>query len=284
MIFSLSKKYPFFKTEKIGSSLAGRGIYAVHMGNMNNPSLYAGGFHALEWMTVSLLLNFADRVCTAYENDSDICGIDVRRSLSTRGIIIVPCVNPDGTEMILSGAQSAGKFYKTALEISGGDFSEWNANARGVDINHNFDALWSKLREIEISQGITVPAPRRYGGAYPESEPETRALTNLCRQYDVRKVMALHSQGEEIYWQFDGGAPAGSKAIAQALANASGYVLSQPDGEIASYGGFKDWFISRYRRPGFTIEVGKGKNPLPLGDFDKIYAQIEEMLMLFAII
>ena len=33
----------------------------------------------------------------------------------------------------------------------------------------------------------------------------------------------------------------------------------------------KDWFIQTYRRPGFTIEVGTGENPLPLSQFEEIY-------------
>ena len=35
--------------------------------------------------------------------------------------------------------------------------------------------------------------------------------------------------------------------------------------------GFKDWFLQRFRRPGFTIEAGLGENPLPL-------TQLEEMV------
>ena len=35
--------------------------------------------------------------------------------------------------------------------------------------------------------------------------------------------------------------------------------------------GYKDWFIQEYNRPGYTIEVGKGVNPLPLSQFPQIY-------------
>lgn len=50
---------------------------------------------------------------------------------------------------------------------------------------------------------------------------------------------------------------------------------------IADGGGFKDWFISEFCRPGFTIELGLGKNPLPAADAAKINEQVKEMLMLF---
>jgi len=39
----------------------------------------------------------------------------------------------------------------------------------------------------------------------------------------------------------------------------------------SSFAGYKDWFIQQFRRPGYTIEVGTGENPLPLEQFDEIY-------------
>ncbi|SIF32539.1 Gamma-D-glutamyl-L-diamino acid endopeptidase 1 [Mycobacteroides abscessus subsp. abscessus] len=45
-----------------------------------------------------------------------------------------------------------------------------------------------------------------------------------------------------------------------------------------SFAGYKDWFIKEFQRPGFTIELGKGINPLPLSQFDEIY---EETLGIF---
>ena len=39
----------------------------------------------------------------------------------------------------------------------------------------------------------------------------------------------------------------------------------------SGYAGYKDWFIQEYDRPGYTIEAGKGINPLPMDQFDQIY-------------
>ena len=52
---------------------------------------------------------------------------------------------------------------------------------------------------------------------------------------------------------------------------------------LASHGGFKDWFISELRKPGFTMEIGKGENPLPVSQLYEIYSRIEEALVLFAL-
>jgi g-D-glutamyl-meso-diaminopimelate peptidase len=48
---------------------------------------------------------------------------------------------------------------------------------------------------------------------------------------------------------------------------------------FASYAGYKDWFIQDFRRPGYTIEVGEGKNPLPISQFPQIYAENQGMLL-----
>ena len=42
---------------------------------------------------------------------------------------------------------------------------------------------------------------------------------------------------------------------------------------IDSHAGYKDWFIQEFRKPGFTIELGLGVNPLPISQFDEIYSE-----------
>ena len=275
----LCSRYRFVSRPPVGCSVLGREICAVRIGEPEEAVLYAGGFHAQEWLTSALLIRFAERLCEALENGGRIAEIDCRRAMLGRGVVIVPCVNPDGVEIALHGAESAGDLRAEVERISGGDASHWNANARGVDINHNFNAGWHIARQLERAQGIDSPAPRRYGGSSPESEPETQALTALCEKFGFRAVYAFHSQGEEIYWRYGDGTPPASALMARVLSASSGYAAASPEA-IASHGGFKDWFIEKYRRPGFTIEMGKGENPLPISELDGIYEQLEELLML----
>lgn len=67
--------------------------------------------------------------------------------------------------------------------------------------------------------------------------------------------------------------------MAQVMASASGYKIAQPEG-LASHGGFKDWFISYFGAPAFTIEIGRGRNPLPVEELEPIYARLLEMLLI----
>ncbi|HIQ80379.1 MAG TPA: gamma-D-glutamyl-meso-diaminopimelate peptidase [Candidatus Scatavimonas merdigallinarum] len=279
----LSRKYPFLKRVSIGHSRCGRTIEALSLGNETEQVLYCGAFHGMEWLTSLLLYRFLDEICSAAQTGGSVAEIRIGRFLNRRGLVVVPCVNPDGVEISLHGAKSAGTYANLVSAVSKGKTDRWQANAAGVDINHNFNAGWQTLHEAEQAAGITGPAATRFGGPYPESEPETQALTHFCKHRHIRHATAFHSQGEEIYWHFGDNTPEQSRLMATVLAQTSGYAMSAPEG-LAVGGGFKDWFITKFGRPAFTIEIGKGKNPLPMEDLAGIYRQLEEALTLCLIL
>ena len=275
----MKKNYPFLGVNIIGKSLCQRDIFSLTIGKGRNPLIIAAGFHSQEWLTTLLALRFAEILLFSRANKSPVWGIDIHGI--TRSVIIVPCINPDGVEIAVRGFESAGRYAENAKKIAASSSEKWNANASGVDINHNFDAGWTELRNMEIEEGIVTPSPRRYGGYMPESEPETVALVNLTRSRRPRAVIALHSQGEEIFWEYGCKKPPESERLARIFAAASGYTLVENSG-LASHGGYKDWFIECFDRPGFTVEIGKGENPLPLSDFDDILKKTVPMLTLAA--
>lgn len=262
--------------------MCGRGIDVLHIGNTKNRVLYCGGFHGSEYLTILALLKFFEECCEAMESDKTVGGCKIGNFLSIRGLTIVPCVNPDGTEIALHGSDAAFK-YKPLVEKVCTDTYKWQANARGVDINHNFNAGWCRLKQLELKNNIKCPAPTRFGGNHPESEPETKALTTLCRNIDFERAIALHSQGREIYCSFGRHTPVLSFRLASIFSQASGYNIAFPE-EIATGGGFKDWFIEKFRRPALTIEMGLGKNPLPLSDFEEEYKILQNILCLGVVV
>lgn len=266
----------------IGKSCMGKEIKALQIGTGSEIALFAAAFHGSEHITTNIALFFAEELGCALGLNRSMAGINIKRALKDRSVIIVPRVNPDGCEISIKGAAACGERADEIRKLCSGDFSHWNANYRGVDINHNFNADWQQLRDLEQKSGILGPAPTRFGGYSPESEPETVALTTLCRNENIRHAVALHSQGEVIYWDYRGLEGENSKKMAQILASSSGYALDVPTG-LASGGGFKDWFIKERCAPGFTVEVGLGKNPLPIESAAKIYADVREMLTLAAI-
>lgn len=140
----------------------------------------------------------------------------------------------------------------------------------GVDLNLQFPAGWEQAREIKYSQGFTRPSPRDFVGYGPLTEPEALAVYNFTLSHNFRLVIAYHTQGQEIYWQFQNFNPPNSFVIGTQFANASGYKLSETPFN-SSFAGFKDWFIQDYNRPGYTIEAGIGQNPLSISQFNEIY-------------
>ncbi len=239
------EKYPHIPTFSIGQSIEGRELVALKLGSGSKRIFLNGAHHAMEWLTAKVLVDFADEVAQ-------------KKTAINCSLYIVPMVNPDGVYIASKG-------------------EKWQANARGVDLNHNYNALWELSKQLEISHGITSPGPTRFGGEYPESEPETRAVANFTRQNNFDMAIALHSQGEVIYYDFCGVVPDGTNEYLDAFESVSHYRRDNPEG-IASYGGYKDWFIKKFKKPAFTIEIGLGENPLPLSDLEKVYNGVAPIL------
>ena len=272
-IKALAIRYPFLEVGQIGKSELGRNLYSVTLGKGSKKVFYNGAHHSLEWITVVVLMKFIEDYAKAYESGEDFRGYDVKKVWDDITIVIVPMVNPDGIDLVLNGLKEDNPYYDDLIKWNNGsdDFSKiWNANARGVDLNHNYDASWEKSKADRPKYGVEGPGPTRYGGEAPESEKETKAVADFTRLNNFELVLAYHSQGEVIYWNYNDMATQKDEIIGLELEKASGYKLSETTG-ITSYAGYKDWFIKEYNKPGYTIEVGKGKNPLPISQFDKIY-------------
>ena len=139
-----------------------------------------------------------------------------------------------------------------------------------MDLNLQFPAGWDKAKEIKYSQGFNKPSPRDFVGYNYLSEPESLAIYNFTLAHDFDLIIAYHTQGQEIYWNFQNINPPNGYAIGQKFSTLSNYALTDVPYN-SSFAGYKDWFIQNYKKPGYTIEAGIGENPLPLSQFDEIY-------------
>ncbi|MBE5965117.1 MAG: hypothetical protein E7252_09405 [Lachnospira sp.] len=96
-------------------------------------------------------------------------------------------------------------------------------------------------------------------------------MYNFTLGHDFRLIIAYHTQGKEIYWNFQNINPPQGREIAERFSRASGYSVKDVPYN-SSFAGYKDWFIQEYNRPGYTIEAGIGVNPLSMDQFFDIYA------------
>ena len=249
-INELSERYPFLGITSLGVSIFDRSIPVLSVGEGERALLYVGAHHGMEWISSVLLLRFVNELCEMIKGKSRIFTYDPKYLLATRTIYIIPMLNPDGVEYQINGASEDNPLYERLLKMNRGssDFSRWQANGRGVDLNHNYDCGFSEYKRMEEKLGIFDGAPTRFSGSMPESEPEVASLCNFLRfNENIEMILTLHTQGEEIYYTGGGEVLSRSRTVASALARLSGYKLSVPEGP-AAYGGLTDWAIAKLKR------------------------------------
>lgn len=274
VIESLVERYPFVMTGSIGKSVMGKEIPFLRIGIGTTPVFYNASFHANENITTPVLLKFAAEYAQAVATGRDFYGVDVKWLYHTFQLYLVPMVNPDGVDLA-NGFLTEGSEYMRATQIAAAypqiPFpTGWKANISGIDLNLQFPAGWENARDIKFAQGFVSPAPRDYVGEAPLTAPESIAVYEFTRQHDFALILAYHTQGEVIYWKYLDYEPENSYRIARYFGAVSGYTVEETPSE-SGYAGYKDWFIQDYDRPGYTIEVGRGINPLPMSDFNTIY-------------
>ena len=272
---ALVNAYPLFRSETLAVTPGGRQLRTLIIGQGERTVFFSGAYHANEWITATLLLKFAEALGEALASGGRIFGVPAQTLFRAATIHILPMVNPDGVDLVTGAIPADSPEYAQAAALGanypGIPFPEgWKADLEGVDLNLQFPAGWLQAREIKFSQGFTRPGPRDYVGRYPLSQVEARAVAWYTRDIEPDLVLAFHTQGEVIYWQFEDIQVPGARELGEEFARLSGYTLEDTPYE-SSFAGYKDWFIKTWRRPGYTVEVGLGENPLPLSQLDEIY-------------
>ena len=221
----VSRFYKSYKGKKcvIGYSFEGREIYAFHVGSAYRKQFIAAyAVHGREWITARLAL------------------AHIKRKVYCGGWII-PLVNPDGALI----SQTREKM--------------WKANARGVDINCNFDADWGTGALNTKTRG-----GENCIGAYPVSESETAALVRFTERIKPFTTLSFHTKGGEVYWEYGG---SGDIKGAEIIAQTTGYTVKEITG---SAGGYKDWCIQKLGIPAYTIECGSDELSHPISRLSDI--------------
>ncbi len=270
-IYELKERYPFAGYSVCARSWSGRALFTLSLGNTKEPALYVAGVRSGSTAGTQVLLQLFERLCACVDMRSELAGIKIHDVLSEKGVIIIPCVNPDGMEIVSSGAVAAGS-YAGLVERVCADTSSWQSNARGVDLELNFSHGFTQVKKTAEGCGYTAPGPHFYAGKVPESEPESRALVRLCRSRDIRHSVILRRGADCLY------APAAARAcervemMCRILELSSGMGKLSGSQSVLEKSSFAEWFSGAFQRPAFVLDA--------VDSYEELYPKIEEALVL----
>lgn len=252
-IYLLKKDVPNFA---IGKSVCGQKITCFKLGSGNPKIIIQCAIHAREYITSFMAIKH----------------IKFLHNFKFKGTIYyIPCMNPDGVRLCMSGIKSTPKkYWDSLLKLNkSADFKLFKANINGVDLNTNFDARWGFG-----SQNIGHPSFANFIGYSPNSQPEIRALIKWTNKIEPDLTLSYHSKGEVIYYGFNSKLSDRNKQTEikylNIISNCTGY---KPVKTKNSTGGYKDWCVLKKDIPAYTIEVGEDllSHPIGIEELDAIY-------------
>ncbi|WLR51346.1 M14 family zinc carboxypeptidase [Bacillus tianshenii] len=278
-IQQLQKAYPhLIQYHSIGKTPYGRDLWAVKLGNGSSTVFLNGAHHAREWMTSTLLMKMMEQYASAYENNATIGKYPAKEILNETSIWFVPMVNPDGVTLQQFGVKAFPQnVQKQLIRLNGGstDFKRWKANAQGIDLNRQYPADWENIRYNK-----SYPAFSHHKGNKPLQTLETQAIHKFTKEINPEIAVAYHSSGRILYWYFNN-KPENlqrDKQLARTFKDYTDYTLVTPRMN-PSGGGYTDWFIQEFGRPGFTPEISYyvGHTHVPLSVFPEIWNRNKEV-------
>lgn len=244
---TLDKKYT---VKVIGKTKFNRNIIAVER-NLNSffsTAIFVCGVHAREHIAGDVVLEMIKQ--------------NLFDEITEFNLSFILLANPDGVELQCGNLESFPKpIQEKLVKINGGsrDFSMWKANARGVDINNNFDARFgTNVHDFK-------PASHGFPGEYSFSERESRAIAKYTKRKNAFITISYHTKGEEIYFNFfqNGKRLVRDTKVAKKFSESTGYLIKNV--EESSSGGYKDWCVDKLKIPAITIELGSDDLSHPIG-------------------
>lgn len=242
-VYRYREQFPFAAFSAVGRSWNGRALFSLKLGDPNDAVILLGGFDGRDSLTPRLLLRFFEKLCRHYEDDAMLSGIRIRSVFQEKGVVILPCVNPDGLDQKQTG------------------------NAHGVNLAENFKPHWNERKRLIQADDDTL-----FAGSVPESEPETRALLYACRRTPLRHMMVL-GQGQNTVAAYAPDCPQQKAEMMRNVFCAVGGFSAEPSVFSPGYGcGAAEQFVAEFHKPAFVLSVS--------GSLADAEAKAEETLIL----
>lgn len=253
------------RCEVLARSILGREIPVFTLGTGRKTVLYVGAHHGTDALSPAVLLEFIRDYALQYEKKATVYDIGITNLAAERRIVVVPLLNPDGAAYVKEGVLTNNPLYTRVMQMNGGErFSDWAANARGVDLARNYDSDFGARKDAEQRAGLLNGAGAGYSGEYPESEPETAALCRYLRFFEeeLLGVLELDMGEERILCSCQDKLSAKTMAAGRILARALGYRGKGPD-MTSPTGSLADWCIERLSRPAYRVFLPPMREDIP---------------------
>ncbi len=271
----LRAEAPFLHVGVFGRSTCGRGLFALRFGDAPGGALVLAMLDAAQQTAGQALLDWAENMSACLNADVPLCGVDLSRVFRQSSLTLVPCMNPDGLEICRDGARGAGSLGRFVRRLSDTD-EPWHANAAGVELTRQFPYRFEFLQQTQALSETQQPAAAGFFGTAPLTEPEARALMQLCRRERFSRALLLEV-GTPLLQVFPAGESAADRetVLSAKMLSASAlvpFVLPSPQ---ESAGAFAPWFAQTQQKNAFTF----------FAEADSaVYARrLEELLVLFAV-
>lgn len=268
------------KVNIIGTSADNRNLYEVIVGNPNADKhlIVIASMHGREYMTMQLAMKQIEYYLNYY--NKKINGIKVSSVLDKVAIHFVPSCNPDGVAISQYGFYAIrNNRLRNRLIKMDGTARKWKANARGVDLNRNWDINF----EVEGTRGSSG-----YSGKKPFSEPELKAVVGMLDRIetegDIVGFISYHAMGEVVYGMCN---EAAGEEMCETVNNMykvaneqSGYYLYGTTDISCNQS--REYLLYKRGIPGITIEIGSSETPLVLSEFERAWIRNRKLVFLEA--
>lgn len=280
-IAQLQKRYKDHCTVNIlGTTADKRNLYEVIVGNPDADKhlIVLSNLHAREYMTVQLCMKQIEYYLNYYNRT--IGGVKVSSVLDEVAIHFMPSCNPDGTAIAQFGFDAIrNKKLRNNLYKMGGLTYKWKSNARGVDLNQNWDIDF----EVHGTKGSDW-----YSGKKPHSEAEVKAIIKMLDRVEAEGeivgFLSYHAMGEVIYGMC---APEAGETMAKTVDDM--YSVAYKQSKYVLYGSTsiscnqsREYLMYKRGIPGITLEIGSSETPLDISQFAPTWRKNKRLVLLEA--
>ena len=273
-IKQLQQKYPdYIHVNIIGTTVDNRNIYDVVLGNAEAEKcvVFQASIHAREYMTSQLVMKQIEYYLDNYNKKYD--GKTYKEIFDKVCVHVVAMSNPDGVTISQNGFSGirSKALRKKLKKMRGASYTTiWKANARGVDLNRQFDYRFKYVRKWKKGSYAL------YGGQKPVSENETKALVKLVDDVKPKAVVNYHAMGNVIYCRYGGPKKVQKKVykLAGKIRSLTGYYYMGLDQSP----GFANWLVCKKGVPSCTVEIGTHTTPVPIKQWKTVWKQNKNVM------